>query len=492
MNLFEKFREHRLSHPEETAFMSAMGDRFLPISWKTFTDDIALVAEVIRVHARGKVVALLGENSYEWIVAHAACIFAGAIVVPIDINLSPEDIVFRLKKVKAAVLVYSSQFRHKAVAVKSLFGEINIARFSNIQTDSFLNLASQRLLAGNASIWDEPIDPKNSERVSMYVFTSGTTSSPRAVMHSVSALEAFCEAASPRLQLKRSMRSLMMLPLQHIFGICTTYLMLAEGVHIGICPDFRRLYSDVERFRVNFVFLVPALAEILAKKISQHGVEELSANKLDFVLTGGAHLPRRTYEALTSLGIKVITAYGLTETCSMYSMDFRDGQVAPGSAGVSFADSQTQTKASAEGELLIKGPSVFKGYFEDEVSTQKVFTDDGWFKTGDLGKIDASNNVWITGRISRMIIFDTGKKVSPEEVESKITALPGIEEALVYSTGDDRVITAQIYSKLSKEAVEKLIFKLNRRLPVYMRIRELIIRDTPLPRTTSGKIKVQR
>jgi long-chain acyl-CoA synthetase len=173
-------------------------------------------------------------------------------------------------------------------------------------------------------------------------------------------------------------------------------------------------------------------------------------------------------------------------------MDFRDGQVAPGSAGFSFADSQTQTKASAEGELLIKGPSVFKGYFEDEVSTQKVFTDDGWFKTGYLGKIDASNNVWITGRISRMIIFDTGKKVSPEEVESKITALPGIEEALVYSAGDDRVITAQIYSKLSKEAVEKLIFKLNRRLPVYMRIRELIIRDTPLPRTTSGKIKVQR
>lgn len=492
MDLFERFREYRQSHPENTAFMASVGDRFLSISWKTFTDDIALVAEVIRVHARGKVIALLGENSYEWMVAHAACLFAGAVVVPIDTTLSPEDIVFRLKKVDALALVYSSLCREKAVAVKAIYGKINIARFSNIQTDSFLSLASQRLKAGKPSIWDEPVDTENPHRVSMYVFTSGTTSSPRAAMHTVAALEAFCDAASSRLHLRQGMRSLMVLPLQHIFGICTAYLMLAEGVHVGICPDFRRLYSAVERFRVNFIFLVPALADVLAKKIARHDIEDPLPCRPEFILTGGAHLPDKTYGLLSTLGIKVLTAYGLTETCSMYSMDHVDGKVEPGSAGMSFSDAQTETKVSGEGELLIRGPSVFKGYFDDESSTKKAFTEDGWFKTGDLGRIDEDGNVWITGRISRIIIFDTGKKVSPEELESRMLALPGIEEALVYSRNNNRVIVAEVYSKLPKAAVEKAILKFNRKLPVYMRIREIVVRHTPLPRTASGKIKMRR
>lgn len=491
MTLFERFRQYRIAHPDQTAFMAPMGDRYLSITWKKFTDDIALVAEVIREHATGKVVALLGENSYEWVVAHAACLFAGAVAVPVDGNLHPEDIVARLEKVKAATLVYSSLFRERASQVKSLMPGLALARFSNIKTDSFLNLAGQRLREGCPSIWDEGFRC-DSERVSMLVFTSGTTSEPKAVMHSLRSLEAFCEFAMSRLSLKAGSRSMMILPLQHIFGICTTYLMLAFGVQVGICPDFRHLYSAVERFRVDFLFLVPALAEILAQKIKRHADTCRGAlgHDIEFVLTGGAHLPQGVRSSLEELGIRVISAYGLTETCSLYSMDFSSSRPPSGTAGAAVMPPFGETRVSETGELLLKSPAVFKGYYADDKATARVLSADGWFSTGDLGTIDAAGDVRITGRKSRVLVFDSGKKVSPEELESKLLQLACIEEVFVCAETSSRVITAEVFSHSPSAEVERAVDTLNRKLPVYMRIRRVRFRDTPFPRTASGKIIV--
>lgn len=489
MNLFQTFLANRKEHPADSAFLVTSGDRSVSISWQQFTDDIAVIADIIRTEAPKGAVALLGENSYEWMVAHAACLFTGVTVVPIDINLNPEQIAARLRKVHAAVLVHSSLYAEKARAVKAMCSGVQIAGFGSVKTDIVIALARERIRFGKKSIWDDPSTERRD--ISMIVFTSGTTSTPRGVMLTTQALESFIVYASERLDIRPGNKSLMILPLQHIFGICVAYLLLSKRVPMGVCPDFRRLYDAVERFRADFLFLVPALAEILAKKISQNYTSAASAfgHPLQWIAVGGAPLHRRVFDSLTDLGIKVLGAYGLTETCSEYSLSNSADVPVAGCAGLAARSGGVETKVSKEGELLIKGPCVFKGYYEEPTETAKVMTEDGWFRTGDTGKIDEKGRVWVTGRISRTIVLDSGKKVSPEELEVRIMELPDVNECLVYEIKGTRTIVAEIYSLVSEKSVRKSIDDLNKSLPVYMRIRKVLVRSKPFPRTTSGKIK---
>ena len=124
-------------------------------------------------------------------------------------------------------------------------------------------------------------------------------------------------------------------------------------------------------------------------------------------------------------------------------------------------------------------------------STAAVFDEDGWFHTGDRGRIDDDGYVWVTGRISRTIVLSNGKKVSPEELEDKIVSLPGVMEALVSGEGENREIRAEIYASVGEMSVKRSVSELNATLPVYQRIDRIILRDTPFPRTASGKIKVR-
>ena len=491
MNLFHTFLANRQEHSSESAFLVTSGDRSVSISWGQFTDDIAVVAELIRADRPQGAVALLGENSYEWIVAHAACLFTGVTVVPIDVNLNPEQIAARLRKVRAAVLVHSSLYAEKARAAHNMCAGVLIASFGSVKTDLVMALARERLRFGKKSIWEDAPLERNEEAISMIVFTSGTTSMPRGVMITTQALESIIDYASERLDIRAGNRSLMILPLQHIFGMCVAYLLLSKRAAMGVCPDFRRLYDAVERFRADFLFLVPALAEILAKKISQKYVSAEAAfgSPLQWIAVGGAPLHRRVHDNLTILGVKVLGAYGLTETCSEYSLSNSSDVSLPGCAGLAARTGGVETKVSENGELLIKGPCVFKGYYEEPQETAKVMTEDGWFRTGDTGKIDEMGRVWVTGRISRTIVLDSGKKVSPEELEMRLMELPGIQECLVYEIDGTRTIVAEVYSQSSQKTVQRHIDELNKALPVYMRIRKVFTRDEPFPRTTSGKIK---
>ena len=491
MDLFQTFLANRQDHPTDAAFLVTLGDRSVTISWRQFTDDIAVIAEVIRTGRPDGAVALLGENSYEWIVAHAACLFTGTTVVPIDVNLNPEQIAARLRKVKAAVLVHSSLYAEKAEATHKMCAGVLLANFGSVKTDLVMSLAKERLRLGKKSIWDDCIVQRGDGAISMIVFTSGTTSSPRGVMIAIEALESFIDYASERLDISPGSKSLMILPLQHIFGMCVAYLLLAKRVPMGVCPDFRRLYDAVERFRADFLFLVPALAEILAKKISQKysSAEEAFGNPLRWIAVGGAPLHNRVYNALTNLGVKVLGAYGLTETCSEYALSNSADVPVAGCAGLAATTGGVETKVSEDGELLIKGPCVFKGYYDEPLETAKVFTADGYFKTGDTGRIDDNGRVWVTGRISRTIVLDSGKKVSPEELEARVMELPGILECLVYDIDGTRTIVVEVYSQSREASIRRCIDELNKTLPVYMRIRKVLMRNEPFPRTTSGKIK---
>ena len=190
--LFEAFKKFRTEMPDAPAFLITSGDRSLPISWRQFTDDIDLVARLVRVHAPGEKIALLGENSYEWVVAHAAIVFSGATVVPVDMNLTPAEIAERLRFVKAAALIHSSLYEDKAREAGQLMPGVTVAGFGKVKTERFLNKI-RSLVNPPVSLWagESPL-AKDPDHTSMIVFTSGTTSVPRGAELTVVAMETFC------------------------------------------------------------------------------------------------------------------------------------------------------------------------------------------------------------------------------------------------------------------------------------------------------------
>jgi len=494
--IFEAFKRQREERPFSAAFLVTSGDLALPITWRQFTDDIDIVVHLIRTYAPGAKVGILGENSYEWIVAHAAILFSGAVAIPVDMNLTPQEISERMKFTGAVALVHSSLYEEKAREAGKLTPGLVVAGFGTIKTERFLDRLRGAFGLGD-SIWQKDHleldeDSTGEPQTSMIVFTSGTTSKPRGAELTVRAMESFVEWAVTCLPMHEGQRSLMLLPLHHIFGIGVVYFMLSRGVALGVCPDFRRIYDAFERFRVNFAFLVPALAEILAQKIQQkaQSAEEALGQPIDWILIGGAALPRRTYEHLTALGVKMITGYGLTETCAAYSITPLVGDPHVGAQGKASQAKDVETRVTDEGELLIRGPCVMKGYFKKPEKTAEVIDADGWYHTGDIGSIDKDGFVWISGRASRTIILSSGKKIAPEELEEKLISLPGVREALVSGEGESRDIRAEVYSGLSEEYTRKVISELNLTLPVYKRIKTVVVRKEPFPRTSSGKIKV--
>lgn len=489
--LFETFKRNSAELADRPAFLIAAGDRSLPITWRQFAADISAVGWLIGKYSPGAVIALLGENSYEWMTTHAACMFSGACVLPLDGNLSAEEIAERLGRVGAQVLVYSSLYGEKAEKVHRLRPEITLGRFSSFVDDECFASARQALASGEKGIFDRPAP--DGGRTAMIMFTSGTTTEPRGAELTLDGIGIFCTNALDRLRMKRGERSLMILPVHHIYGIAAAYAMLAAGVALGVCPDYRRLYDAVERFRADYLFLVPALADILASKMEHRiGAGEKKRHGVRWVCTGGAPLSARTHARLSALGIKVLSAYGLTETTALYSLSDISRENPPGCAGEVCAAKGVETKVSGSGELMIRGPNVFKGYFGDSERTAAAKDADGWFGTGDIGRIDSEGRVWITGRASRTIVLSSGKKVAPEELEAKILMYPGILEVMVAGNGENREITAEVYSQMPEGEVRNAISSLNAGLPVYMRVKRVVCRKTPFPRTASGKIALPR
>ena len=486
-SIFGQFQECLRERPDEAAFLITSGDRSVPITWRQFARDVERIAWGVSKAIPGGAVGLLGENSYEWMVAHAGVMFGGGRAVPIDPNLSPDEMAARLAFVGAKSLVYSALHANKAHEVAKKLPDLVVAGFGSRSADLFMDKADKAFARGEKGVFSLP--PPDEKRTAMIVFTSGTTSRPRGAELTLEGLAAWCRFTNRQLRIRPGSRSLMVLPLHHIFGVCAAYLMVGAGSSVGVCPDFRRLYDAVERFRAEYIFLVPALADILATKISQRGnsAEAALGFPIEWILVGGASLSMRVHENLLSLGIQPLAGYGLTETTALYSIAPL-GRHKPGSAGQ--ADLvESQVKVSPRGTLMIRGPGVFKGYYQEPERTAEVLKD-GWFDTGDVGRIDDEGYVFITGRASRTIVLSSGKKIAPEEIEDKLLAIPGFREAIVSGNGETREIKAEIYAVVSEETVKRQVELLNRSLPVYQRIKTVIVRDEPFPRTSSGKIRL--
>ncbi len=486
--LHSLFCKNLSRRPDASAFLIAAGDRSLPITWRQFCRDVdALSWAGLKYVGKGERVGIIGENSYEWMVTHAACLLSGVVAVPLEPSLSAQEMAQRLAFVEARFVVHSVLYEDKVREVTKLLPGAFFFSFGSAAVDYILDRGAKAIETGEArSVFAAAPDE---DATASIVFTSGTTAKPRGVELTLRSFSMFPASAKEVLPVKPGDRSLMVLPLHHIFGIASTYFLLSQGAALGVCPDFRRLFDAVQRFRATRLFLVPALADILAHKIEHRAamLEEMPGG-IEWILTGGAPLPRRTYEHLQSLGIRMLEGYGLTETCSLYSLAPYDAPRV-GTAGLVSPLPEVEVGVSDDGELLIRGPNVMRGYYREPEATARVF-EDGWFHTGDTGTIDAKGYVTVIGRRNRTIVLSSGKKIAPEELERILSGLPGIKEALVSGEGDSRQLTAEVYSSLPEKNVRDQIDAANRMLPIYKRIRRVIVRKEPFPRTASGKIKV--
>ncbi len=487
--------------PDNIAFRYKEKPHLASVTYAQFrTEADALAAFFHAQGFRDAKIAVLGENSYSWILTYFAAVLSGNIIVPIDKELPTEDMISLLQRCGAKALVYSPNYEDVAQAaqtagvMETVFGMAELPAILESQHDPA---------------------PANSDEnaVCAIIYTSGTTGDPKGVMLTQKSLMADTLGACQNAQVTGA--SLLTLPLHHTFAFTTSVLaMLVYGVPICINKSLRTFQADMKAYQPQNMFLVPLYVETLYKgiwkaareqkkerllraliKISNllrkfgldlrrklfRSVLEQFGGKLDLIICGGAFLEQRYIDGMEEIGVQVLNGYGITE-CSPVVAVNRNRWSKPGSIGLPLPCCEVQIQ---NGEICVKGDLVMAGYFQDKVATKEAIQD-GWLHTGDLGYLDEDGFLFITGRKKNLIILSNGKNVSAEELESQILQISGVEEVIAY--GENGHITAEIFSE-TPEGIQAEIAVLNQKLPPYKRIQRVKFRETPFEKTTTRKIK---
>lgn len=488
------------AYPQDIAFQFQRNRQLVSITYQKFRDDIQTLSSYFYQQglSRSKI-AVLGENSYEWILTYFSAVMSNNIIIPIDKELPNDDIAYLLDFSSAELLVYADSYADVADAMLQggrIKAALPMKDFSKIlDVPAKLEIATEET------------------EMCAIIFTSGTTGKPKGVM--LSQWNMVVDAVSGCKNVYFSGPSLLTLPLHHTFAFTAGVLvMLVYHVPIYINKSLRTFQTDMKLFRPQNMFLVPLYVETMYKNIwktaKEQGKDKLLkrmivlsnllrkfgidlrrkifksvldnfGGNLNLLVSGGAAIRQEYIDGMDDIGILVLNGYGITE-CSPVVAVNRNKAYTPNSIGLSLTCNEIKIEA---GELCVKGDNVMLGYYQDPSATQAAIVD-GWFKTGDLGYIDEDGFLYITGRKKNIIILSNGKNVSPEELEEKILDIPHVEEVVVFAK--QGIITAEIFSENST-GIQEAITTLNRDLPSYKRIQQVMFRDTPFEKTTTKKIK---
>lgn len=480
---------------------------------KTYSDvkdDIAALGEYFLDKGyKGKHIAVIGENSYNWIITYFATVNSGNVIVPIDKECTKEDIKYFIEQSDTEIFVHSNDYTEEA-EYSGCPTLINMKNF-----DEILKKGRELLASGKNEFQNVEIDRN---KMCTLVFTSGTTAEPKGVM--LSHRNIGTNSISVIKSVKLPNTALLMLPLNHTYGVIATTSAMVVGCKIFINSSLRRLSDDIKYAKPKYIPTVPLVGEVFYKNIwsairasgkenlikkmlpISNGLRKLGIDirrkifkqiidglggELELVVTGGAPNHEESIAGLTAFGIQVIACYGISE-CSPSVSSMRNDHYDPSSVGNALYN--VELKISEENEILVKGTGVFLGYYKNEEAT-KAAMEDGWFKTGDLGEIK-DEFLFVNGRIKNLIVLSNGKNVSPEELEKEIIKnVSNINEVVIYANGDE--IIAEIYagdaSDEIKENIKNDIFDLNKSLPSYKHIANVVFRKNEFEKTTTKKIK---
>lgn len=536
----------------KTAFLikKEEGSDYFPVSYSQFKEDVdSLGTSLINLNLKDKKIALIGENRYEWAVSYLAIVNGTGIVVPIDKELPENEIENLLERSEASAIIYSKKFNEtmKKISQKNTNIKFYIGMDIDENHDNFLSFkkllfTGKKLIEnGEREFLDAVIDP---EKMSILLFTSGTTDLAKAVMLSHKNICSNLMDVTQMIYLDEKDTFLSFLPLHHTYE-CTAGFLTAiyKGATIAYCEGLKHIVKNLKESKATVMVSVPLVYESMYKRIWDQAskkpgmvikmkiglkisnflkqvlkldltkkifkqLHETLGGHVRIFISGAAALDPTVAKGFRDFGILLLQGYGLTE-CSPIVTVNRDVYFKDGSAGLPLPSVEVKIEDASPdgiGEIVVKGPNVMLGYYKNEEATSKVFKN-GWFYTGDLGYIDKDGFVYITGRKKNVIVTKNGKNIFPEELETLLNRSPYIKESLIWGKPDkagDTLVCAIIVinkefiqEKFKEEVSNEQIYNLinqevkavNKKLPLYKHIREFTIREEELIKTTTKKVK---
>ncbi len=496
---------------------------------------------------KGKRIAIIGKNSYEWVITHLANLLGGMVSVPLDKDLQYDELEGSIIRSKADCIVFDEKLTDKISEIKKN-GKTNLTEYvcmSKIEgfksVEELLKKGEELLASGEKEYINAKIDEN---AMNILLFTSGTTANSKAVMLSQKNIASNIYAMQCVEDIRDTDTNIAFLPFHHIFGSTCIVMMLACGVK-NVFPDgLRYIKQNLNEYKVTLFVGVPVLIEAIyktiMKEIEKQGKTKLIkvatvisnallklhidirrkifkqvidalGGELRFVISGGAPADAKIAKGFNDMGIKTVQGYGLSETAPVIAAE-NEKAMASGSVGVPMINDTIEIEAPDEngiGEIKVKGPNVMLGYYEMPELTAEVLKD-GWFYTGDLGYFDKKGILHITGRNKNMIVLKNGKKVFPEEVETLVNRLEFVEECMVFGIPDKRdksdvkIAVKIVYNKeevkekqpnVTEEELYKIIWnevkQLNTTFPKYKHIQKMLLTSEELIKTTTKKVKRQ-
>ena len=517
--------------------------KYINITYKKMQKDIFALGTAINcMTKKEKRVAIIGKNCYPWILTYLSTIYGNNIVIPLDKGLPDEEIKDLIKRSKANIIV----FEDKYIGIMEQMQEekwgdtehfICMEENNKFKTlKQLMEMGKKEFKKGNKKIMSTKIDDK---KMSSIIFTSGTTSLAKGVMLSQYNIASNINSLQKVISIYDTDVNMAFLPFHHTFGSTGIMLFLSKGAINVFCDGLRYIQSNLIEYKVSIFVCVPLLLEAMYKKIMQEIKKQnkekivkfgiklskfLLKFKIDIrrklfkdiinqlggsirhIVSGASSIDKKVAEGFNNFGMTTVQGYGLTETSPVLTAE-TERTIRYGSIGHPIPDVEIKIENKNEegiGEIVAKGPNVMLGYYENEEETNKVLKD-GWFYTGDLAYEDKDGYIYIAGRKKNVIVLKNGKNVYPEELELLINNLPYVSESMVFGKekDDDFIVSAKIvynkeyvqetYKDISEEELKEKIWndikEINKRLTTYKHIKNLIITDEPMVKTSTAKVK---
>lgn len=508
----------------------------------------ALGTALIDLGLKGKRIAVIGENRYEWEIAYLSIVCGTGIVVPLDKSLPANELERLIERSDIEAIFYTKKYSDIIQNIK--FSEKNkLKHLISMDSDEhgeeiysqkeLIQTGKKLIEEGNKKFLNAQINPKE---MNIMLFTSGTTSKSKVVALSHENVCTNLMDIGSVLDVTQEDVFLSILPIHHVFECTVGFLFsLYKGAETVFCDGLRHIVENLNEYHVTVMACVPGIYErifmMIRKKLEKQGkLEEILENeekykdssmqekkevfkeihdmlggKIKLLISGAAALDKTIEEKYRLLGLNLVQGYGLTETSPVVAVgtnkNYKLGSI--GKTVPSVEAKLVNVNDEGIGELVVKGSSVMLGYYEDEKANKKSLQD-GWFYTGDLAKIDEEGYIFICGRKKSVIVLKNGKNIFPEEMENLVNKIEGIKESFIFGkiqSNDennikinvkivfDRDIIKDVYKVEKDEEIYKVLSKkikeVNQTMPSYKAIRGMLLTEEPLIKTTTNKIKRQ-
>lgn len=533
-------------YPNKVAYSFKENPHKPEITKKTFAETrkyiVAMGTGLVDLGVREKHIAIIGEASYNWITSYYATMSIGAVTVPIDKELPAADIKSIIESAECDFVIYSSVIDTK---IKTVREELSIhpkficmskkTELDDVTMLGDIIIKGEKLVdEGDNSYYDYDLDPN---KLASIVFTSGTTGKGKGVM--LTQTNIVSDMTQGMYNFNITPKTLCVLPPHHTFGSTVNFVgHYSQGAEVYISNGLKYILNELKEQQPTHLILVPLFVETFYKRIwataekqgkdkllrkmikASNGMRKVGIDlrkklfasvtaafggKLEMIICGGAALNQDIIDTFEGIGIVILNGYGITECAPLISCN-RNEYRKKGSVGVPIIGEKVKIAnpdENGEGEICVKGPNVMMGYYKNPEATAAAFDKDGYFKTGDYGKLDEEGWIYITGRLKNLIILSNGKNVYPEEIENEISRIYGVNEVVVYeglnADGSSKdCIVAEIYpdfdalkshgitdpQKHFKDGVNEI----NKRSAPYKKVQIVKIRNEEFEKNTSKKI----